>query len=157
MSLNRTQIKQTKASLLLTNPVLSLVSISLFITILSNRKATDIASRKRHSSNASLDAKGGNFLDFPPPTPKKVNVVDRTSLEEIEGIATMLAETTLNNVAYVGANAAMVTNTFNDEDLWGAQLGSANTAGDVLVPEELQILPDPAAREQLAELYYKVR
>ncbi|OAQ35299.1 hypothetical protein K457DRAFT_656776 [Linnemannia elongata AG-77] len=67
----------------------------------------------------------------------------------------MLAETTLNNVAYFGANAAMVTNTFNEEDLWGAQLGDSNTAGDVLVPEELQILPDPITREQLTDLYYK--
>ncbi|KAG0376544.1 hypothetical protein BGX24_007594 [Mortierella sp. AD032] len=116
---------------------------------------TDIASRNRHSSNGSIDAKAGSFLDFPPPTPKKVNVVDRTSVEEIEGIANMLQETTLNNVAYFGANAAMVTNTFNDEDLWGAQLGASNTAGDVLVPEELQILPDPVTSEQLTELYYK--
>ncbi|KAF9081567.1 hypothetical protein BGX23_000734 [Mortierella sp. AD031] len=117
-------------------------------------EATDIGSRNR-LSNGSLDVKAGSFLDFPPPTLKKVNIVDRTSLEEIEGIATMLAETTLNNVAYFGANAAMVTNTFNDEDLWGAQLGAANTAGDVLVPEELQILPDPITRDQLADLYYK--
>ncbi|KAF9148270.1 hypothetical protein BG015_010002 [Linnemannia schmuckeri] len=118
-------------------------------------EATDATSRNRHSSNGSVDAKAGSFLDSPPPRPKKVNVVDRTSVEEIEGIASMLAETTLNNVAYFGANAAMVTNTFNDEDLWGAQLGASNTAGDVLVPEELQILPDPITREQLTDLYYK--
>lgn len=123
---------------------------------MSNRKTTDVASRNRHSSNGSIDAKAGSFLDFPPPRPKKVNVIDRTSVEDIEGIATMLAETTLNNVAYFGANAAMVTNTFNEEDLWGAQLGASNSAGDVLVPEELQILPDPITREQLTDLYYKV-
>jgi hypothetical protein len=125
------------------------------LLVLSNAKANGVAPRNRHSSNGSIDIKAGSFLDFPPPRTKKVNVVDRTS-EEIEGIATMLQETTLNNVAYFGASAAMVTNTFDDEDLWGPQLGVSNTAGDVLVPEELQILPDPATREQLAELYYKV-
>ncbi|KAG0274465.1 hypothetical protein BGZ96_004318, partial [Linnemannia gamsii] len=117
--------------------------------------ATDVASKNRHLSSGSVDTKAGSFLDFPPPRPKKVNVVDRTSVEDIEGIASMLAETTLNNVAYFGANAAMVTNTFNDEDLWGAQLGASNTAGDVLVPEELQVLPDPIIQEQLTDLYYK--
>ncbi|KAF9538602.1 hypothetical protein EC957_006408 [Mortierella hygrophila] len=118
-------------------------------------EATDVTSRNRYSSNSSVDAKAGSFLDFPPPRPKKVNVVNRTSVQDIEGIASMLAETTLNNVAYFGANAAMVTNTFDEEDLWGAQLGAFNTAGDVLVPEELQILPDPITREQLTDLYYK--
>ncbi|KAF9920367.1 hypothetical protein FBU30_009831 [Linnemannia zychae] len=113
------------------------------------------ATSRHRSSNGSIDAKAGSFLDFPPPRPKKVNVVDRTSIEEIESIAAMLQETTLNNVAYAGASAAMVTNTFNDEDLWGEQLGSFNTAGDVLVPEELQILPDPVTREHLTEQYYK--
>ncbi|KAI7832586.1 fungal-specific transcription factor domain-containing protein, partial [Gamsiella multidivaricata] len=67
----------------------------------------------------------------------------------------MLAETTLSNVAYYGPSAAAVASVFNDEDLWGPQLGAASTEGDVLVPEEMQVLPDLATREYLIALYYK--
>jgi len=82
--------------------------------------------------------------------------VDRSSPEDLERIASVLTEATLNNIAYFGPSAAMVTGTFNDEDLWGPQLGAASTEGDVLVPEEMQTLPDESTRQFLVSLYYKV-
>ncbi|KAG0053576.1 hypothetical protein BGZ83_000860 [Gryganskiella cystojenkinii] len=84
-----------------------------------------------------------------------VNVVHHSSKEDLEHITNVLTEATLNNIAYFGPSAAMVTGTFNDEDLWGPQLGAASTEGDVLVPEEMQILPDESTRQYLASLYYK--
>ncbi|GJJ74386.1 hypothetical protein EMPS_06744 [Entomortierella parvispora] len=97
-----------------------------------------------------------SFLNYPiSSNSKAVNVVDRSSAEDLERIASVLTEATLNNIAYYGPSAAMVTGTFNDEDLWGAQLGAASTDGDVLVPEEMQILPDESTRQFLVSLYYK--
>ncbi|KAF9559186.1 lactose regulatory protein lac9 and GAL4-like protein [Mortierella alpina] len=109
----------------------------------------------RHTSNGSIDSQACTFLDYPADASKAVTVVDHSSSEDLDTLTAMLAETTLNNVAYFGPSAAMVASTFNDDDLWGPQLGAASTEGDILVPEEMQILPDPATREQLAALYYK--
>ncbi|KAG9321798.1 hypothetical protein KVV02_006544 [Mortierella alpina] len=109
----------------------------------------------RHTSNGSIDSQACAFLDYPVDASKAVTVVDHSSSEDLDTLTAMLAETTLNNVAYFGPSAAMVASTFNDDDLWGPQLGAASTEGDILVPEEMQILPDPATRKQLAALYYK--
>ncbi|KAF9284610.1 lactose regulatory protein lac9 and GAL4-like protein [Mortierella alpina] len=109
----------------------------------------------RHTSNGSIDSQACTFLDYPADASKAVTVVDHSSSEDLDTLTAMLAETTLNNVAYFGPSAAMVASTFNDDDLWGPQLGAASTEGDILVPEEMQILPDLATREQLAALYYK--
>ncbi|KAG0211147.1 hypothetical protein BGX28_008457 [Mortierella sp. GBA30] len=113
------------------------------------------ATAPRHTSNGSFDGQGSSFLDYPADTSKAVTIVDHSSAQDLDTLTAMLAETTLNSVAYFGPNAAMVASTFNDEDLWGPQLGAAGTEGDILVPKEMQILPDPATREQLAALYYK--
>ncbi|KAF9908818.1 hypothetical protein BX616_011372, partial [Lobosporangium transversale] len=111
------------------------------------RSPVNESSSTRHVRNSS------SFLDLP--TPKTVNIVDHSSAEDLEALTTMLAETTLNSLSYYGPNAAMVATVFNDEDLWGPQLGAGNTESDVLVPEELQILPDAATRDHLIALYYK--
>jgi hypothetical protein len=98
-----------------------------------------------------------SFLDYPvAANSKAVNIVDHTSAADLEQINSVLTEATLSNIAYFGPSAAMVTGTFNDEDLWGPQLGAASTEGDVLVPEKMQILPDESTRQFLASLYYKV-
>ncbi|KAG0250691.1 hypothetical protein BG011_008156, partial [Mortierella polycephala] len=115
-------------------------------------------STQRNSSIGSIDGGGGggsSFLDYPTEATKAVSVVDHSSSEDIDRLTAMLEETTLSNSAYFGPSAAMVANTFNDEDLWGPQLGNAGTESDVTVPKEMQVLPDPATREHLTYLYYK--
>ena len=95
-------------------------------------------------------------MDTPAATPKTVNVVDHSSAEDLETLTNLLAETTLSNVAYYGPSAAVVARELNDEDLWGPQLGSSSTDGDILVPAEMQILPPKTTCEHLVALYYKV-
>lgn len=76
--------------------------------------------------------------------------------EEMDGLAAMLSETTLSNISYYGPSAAAtIADDFDDEDLWGPQIRSVNSAEDPIVPPELQILPDIATRQHLTELYYQ--
>ena len=75
----------------------------------------------------------------------------------MDSLAAMLAETTLSNVSYYGPSAAAtIASDYDDEDLWGPQIRSVSTTEDLLVPIEMQVLPDIGTRRHLSELYYKV-
>ncbi|ORY99516.1 fungal-specific transcription factor domain-domain-containing protein [Lobosporangium transversale] len=74
--------------------------------------------------------------------------------EQMDALAAMLSETTLNTMAYYGPNAATISTDLDDDDLWGPQIRSTNTE-DQVVPPEMRILPDVTTRKYLAELYYK--
>ncbi|KAF8955538.1 hypothetical protein BGZ46_002610 [Entomortierella lignicola] len=109
--------------------------------------------RHNRSDSSASDTRASSFLDFPAALPKAVKVVDHS--RDLDVVTALLAETTLSNVEYYGPSAAMVANAFNDEDLWGPQLGAASTDSDVTVPLEMQILPDVSIRNHLTTLYYK--
>ncbi|KAG0057869.1 lactose regulatory protein lac9 and GAL4-like protein, partial [Gryganskiella cystojenkinii] len=79
-----------------------------------------------------------------------------TTVDDIDNLTAMLAETTLSNVSYYGPSAAATIATdYDDEDIWGPQIRSTSTMEDLPLPTEMQILPDVATRQQLSELYYK--
>jgi hypothetical protein len=76
----------------------------------------------------------------------------------MEALTTLLSETTLSGLASFGTDGgAPVERDLDEEDLWGPQVRSSNNADDEVVPLDMQILPDPATRKHLVELYYKVR
>lgn len=80
-----------------------------------------------------------------------------TTQEEMEALTALLSETTLSGSASFGTDGgAPVERDLDEEDLWG-QIRSTNNADDEVVPVDMQILPDPATRKHLVELYYKVR
>ncbi|KAF8941475.1 hypothetical protein BGZ47_007366, partial [Haplosporangium gracile] len=79
-----------------------------------------------------------------------------TTQEEMEALTALLSETTLSGSAGFGTDGgASVERDLDEEDLWGPQIRSSNNADDVAVPLDMQILPDPATRKHLVELYYK--
>lgn len=76
----------------------------------------------------------------------------------MEALTALLSETTLSGLASFGTDGgAPVERDLDEEDLWGPQVRSSNNADDEVVPLDMQILPDPATRKHLGELYYKVR
>lgn len=80
-----------------------------------------------------------------------------TTQEEMEALTALLSETTLSGLASFGTDGgAPMERDLDEEDLWG-QIRSTNNADDEVVPLDMQILPDPATRKHLVELYYKVR
>lgn len=80
-----------------------------------------------------------------------------TTQEEMEALTALLSETTLSGSASFGTDGgAPVERDLDEEDLWG-QIRSTNNADEEVVPLDMQILPDPATRKHLVELYYKVR
>ncbi|KAF9187582.1 hypothetical protein BGZ51_003446 [Haplosporangium sp. Z 767] len=79
---------------------------------------------------------------------------ETTTAEEMDKLATILSQTTLSSIAYHGPSAATIASDFDDEDLWGPQIRSTDNAEDLVLPPEMQILPDTDTRNHLVELYY---
>ncbi|KAF9347388.1 hypothetical protein BGX26_001099 [Mortierella sp. AD094] len=104
------------------------------------------------SDTSSIHANGHNNNNNNLTVPGSIPPPKSTTPEEMDALVSMLSETTLNGMAYYGPSAA--ASDYNDDDLWGPQIRSSSSV-DQVVPPELQILPDPATRQQLTELYYK--
>jgi hypothetical protein len=74
----------------------------------------------------------------------------------MDALTTLLSETTLSGLASFGTDGDAVERDLDDEDLFGPHTRSSGNTNAEVVPLAMQILPDPATRKQLVELYYKV-
>ncbi|KAG0361243.1 hypothetical protein BGX24_005380, partial [Mortierella sp. AD032] len=89
------------------------------------------------------------------PTTSSIVASKVTTQEEMDALTTLLSETTLSGLASFGTDGEAVERDLDDEDLFGHHIRSSNNVDDVVVPLEMQILPDPAIRKHLGEMYYK--